>query len=63
MIDYNRLAFPGGIAVAAILKSPGAGMKKAQLLIVAALGAAALQLYSQWSTAWLAERAMRKRRD
>jgi putative OPT family oligopeptide transporter len=33
MIDFNRLAYPGGIAVAAILKSPGAGMKKAMLLL------------------------------
>jgi putative OPT family oligopeptide transporter len=32
MIDFNRLAYPGGIAVAAILKSPGAGMRKALLL-------------------------------
>lgn len=36
MIDYNRLAFPGGIAVAAVLKSPGAGMKKARLMLIAA---------------------------
>ncbi len=36
MIDYNRLAFPGGIAVAAILKSPGAGMKKAGFMLAAA---------------------------
>ncbi len=33
MIDFNRLAYPGGIAVAAILKSPGAGMQKAMLLL------------------------------
>ena len=33
MIDYNRLAFPGGIAVAAVLKSPGGGVQKAKLLI------------------------------
>jgi putative OPT family oligopeptide transporter len=33
MIDFDRLAYPGGIAVAAILKSPGAGMKKAGLLL------------------------------
>ena len=33
MIDFNRLAYPGGIAVAAILKSPGAGMRKAMMLI------------------------------
>ncbi len=38
MIDYERLTYPGGVAVATILKSPGAGIKKAQLLI----GAAAL---------------------
>jgi putative OPT family oligopeptide transporter len=38
MIDFERLAYPGGIAVAAILKSPGAGMQKAQMMI----GAAAL---------------------
>ena len=37
MIDFNRLAYPGGIAVAAILKSPGAGMRKAVLLLVGAL--------------------------
>jgi putative OPT family oligopeptide transporter len=47
MIDYNRLAFPGGIAVAAILKSPGAGMKKAQLLMAAAFVSAAVHLVSQ----------------
>lgn len=33
MIDFNRLAYPGGIAVAAILKSPGAGLRKAMLLL------------------------------
>jgi len=37
MIDFNRLAYPGGIAVAAILKSPGAGARKAMLLIAAAV--------------------------
>lgn len=37
MIDYERLAFPGGIAVASILKSPGAGVTKAKLLIGGAL--------------------------
>lgn len=36
MIDFNRLAYPGGIATAAILKSPGAGMRKALLLLGAA---------------------------
>ena len=33
MIDFDRLAYPGGIAVAAILKSPGAGLRKALLLL------------------------------
>lgn len=32
MIDLERLRFPSGTAVAAILKSPGAGMEKAMLL-------------------------------
>ncbi|MEM9488650.1 MAG: OPT/YSL family transporter [Myxococcota bacterium] len=36
MIDFSRLAYPGGIAVAAILKSPGAGMRKAMMMLVAA---------------------------
>ena len=26
MIDYERLTYPGGVAVATILKSPGAGV-------------------------------------
>jgi len=33
MIDYERLAYPGGVAVATILKSPGAGVHKALLLL------------------------------
>lgn len=33
MIDYERLTYPGGVAVAAILKSPGAGMHKAMLML------------------------------
>ncbi|MFK8113803.1 MAG: OPT family oligopeptide transporter [Rubripirellula sp.] len=37
MIDFDRLAYPGGIAVAAILKSPGAGVRKAVLLLGGAL--------------------------
>ncbi len=37
MIDFDRLAYPGGIAVATILKSPGAGMRKAALLLGGAL--------------------------
>lgn len=37
MIDFERLTYPGGVAVATILKSPGAGIRKAQLLVGAAL--------------------------
>lgn len=37
MIDFSRLAYPGGIAVGAILKSPGAGKRKAMLLLGGAL--------------------------
>ena len=37
MIDFDRLACPGGIATAAILKAPGAGIRKAQLLLGAGL--------------------------
>jgi putative OPT family oligopeptide transporter len=33
MIDYERLTYPGGVAVATILKSPGAGVNKALLLL------------------------------
>ena len=37
MIDFDRLAYPGGIAVATILKSPGAGVRKAVLLLSGAV--------------------------
>ena len=37
MIDYERLTFPGGVAVATILKSPGAGLRKAPFLVLAAV--------------------------
>ncbi len=37
MIDYERLTYPGGVAVATILKSPGAGVRKAVILLLAAL--------------------------
>ncbi len=40
-IELDRLRFPSGIAVASILKSPGEGAVKAQLLIVGSLAAAA----------------------
>ncbi len=47
MIDYERLTYPGGVAVATILKSPGAGVHKAMLLIGAALFAGGLHAVSQ----------------
>ncbi len=34
IIDFERLRFPEGTAVGAILKSPGAGIRKAQLLVL-----------------------------
>ncbi len=37
MIDFERLTYPGGVAVATILKSPGAGIEKAKLLVGAML--------------------------
>jgi putative OPT family oligopeptide transporter len=45
MIDFNRLAYPGGIAVATILKSPGAGAKKARLLLLGAGVSGLLHLF------------------
>ncbi|MGK7395783.1 MAG: OPT family oligopeptide transporter [Candidatus Cyclobacteriaceae bacterium M3_2C_046] len=47
MIDYERLAYPGGIAVATILKSPGAGIEKAMYLIGGAAVSALVHFISQ----------------
>lgn len=47
MIDYERLTYPGGVAVATILKSPGAGIKKAVLLLGAALLSAIVHYLSK----------------
>ncbi len=44
MIDFDRLPYPGGIAVATILKSPGAGVQKAILLLGGMLVAAVCQI-------------------
>jgi putative OPT family oligopeptide transporter len=49
MIDYERLTYPGGVAVATILKSPGAGVHKAVLLISAAAASAAAHFATQVS--------------
>ena len=47
MIDFERLTYPGGVAVATILKSPGAGTQKAVLLIGAALVSGGLHFVPQ----------------
>lgn len=47
MIDFERLAYPGGIAVATILKSPGAGIRKAMYLIGGAAISAIVHFISQ----------------
>ncbi len=47
MIDYERLTYPGGVAVATILKAPGAGIHKAMLLIGGALISGGLHAVSQ----------------
>jgi len=47
MIDYERLTYPGGVAVATILKSPGAGIQKAMFLLVAATVSGGLHYMSQ----------------
>ena len=44
MIDIDRLRFPTGTAVAAILKSPGAGMKKTVVLVAGVLVAMVIYL-------------------
>ncbi len=49
MIDYERLTYPGGVAVATILKSPGAGVRKAWLLLGAAAVSAAVHFVSQYA--------------
>ncbi len=45
MIDFQRLPYPGGIAVAAILKSPGAGIQKSVLLFGSAVISAIAYLW------------------
>lgn len=46
MIDFERLTYPGGVAVATILKSPGAGIEKAKLLLIAMLVSGAAHVVS-----------------
>jgi uncharacterized oligopeptide transporter (OPT) family protein len=33
MIDHERLTYPGGVAVATILKSPGAGIQLEKIML------------------------------
>jgi putative OPT family oligopeptide transporter len=47
MIDFERLTYPGGVAVATILKSPGAGIHKAVLLLGGAAVSGLLHFVSQ----------------
>jgi putative OPT family oligopeptide transporter len=47
MIDFERLTYPGGVAVATILKSPGAGVHKAVILLSAAAVSAGAHLVSK----------------
>lgn len=46
MIDFERLTYPGGVAVATILKSPGAGIRKAVVLLGAAAVSAIVHIIS-----------------
>jgi putative OPT family oligopeptide transporter len=48
MIDLERLRFPSGVAVAEVLRSPGAGQKKAILLGVSTLVALGVGLLEGW---------------
>ncbi len=49
MIDFDRLAYPGGIATAQIIKVPGAGVRKAILLCGAALVSGGFYFVTQWT--------------
>ncbi|MBN1816800.1 MAG: OPT/YSL family transporter [Sedimentisphaerales bacterium] len=47
MIDFERLTYPGGVAVATILKSPGAGIRRARLLLVGIAVSGLVHFFSQ----------------
>ena len=47
MIDFERLTYPGGVAVATVLKSPGAGVHKAVLLVIGVVVSGSLHIISQ----------------
>ncbi len=46
MIDFERLTYPGGVAVATVLKSPGAGVHKAILLMAGVFLSATVSITS-----------------
>ena len=48
MIDFERLTYPGGVAVATILKSPGAGVHKALLLLSGLTLSGIIYFFSQY---------------
>jgi putative OPT family oligopeptide transporter len=48
MIDFERLTYPGGVAVATILKSPGAGVRKALLLLAGIMLSGTLYFICQY---------------
>jgi len=62
IVEFERLRFPEGTAVATILKSPGAGVAKARLLvigmIVAAVISAMTKAWSRTSTETLIPQAL-----
>ncbi|NRA45329.1 MAG: OPT/YSL family transporter [Oligoflexales bacterium] len=49
MIDFERLPYPGGIAVATILKSPGAGIKKSSYLLMGVFISGMVHVLAQMS--------------
>jgi len=44
MIEFERLKFPSGVAVATLLRSPGEGLSQGILLLIGAVGAAGLTI-------------------
>jgi putative OPT family oligopeptide transporter len=49
MIDFERLTYPGGVAVATVLKSPGAGVHKAILLMIGVALSGTISFFSHWT--------------
>ena len=53
IVDYERLRFPSAVAVAAILKSPGAGIGKSVMMLIGVVIAASLQFaVLDWGINW-----------